>query len=146
MFGQVIPRSFLWLIGFYAILIIGITGCGGDDDDGDGDSGSEWAGTWSLESLDGQNYEAFWAALGFSIVTNSWTFHDDGTWDAELTLEGLPAVKSMGTYSLSGSNYTATGLSEALDGTETDTGTWSRTGNNLTIFSNDGTVIVLTKK
>ena len=52
----------------------------------------------------------------------------------------------MGTYSLSGSNYTATGLSEALGGTEADAGTWSRTDNALTITSNDGTVIVLTKK
>ena len=144
MFQQAIPRSFLWLVSIWAVLTIGIIGCGGDDSDGDNEN--EWAGTWSLESLDGQNYEAFWAALGFSIVTNSWTFHDDGRWDAELTLEGLAAVKSMGTYSLSGSNYTATGLSEALDGTETDAGTWSRTGNTLTITSNDGTVIVLTKQ
>ena len=146
MFGQVTPRSFLWLVSIWVVLTIGITGCGGDSDDGDGDSGSEWAGTWSIESLDGQNYEAFWAALGFSIVTNSWTFHDDGTWEAELTLEGLAAVKSMGTYSLSGSNYTATGLSEALDRTGPNAGTWSRTGNTLTITGNDGTVIVLTKK
>ena len=142
MFGQAIPRSFLWLVSIWIVLTIGIVGCGGDD----GDSDSEWVGTWSLESLDGQNYEAFWAALGVSIVTNNWTFHDDGTWEAELTLEGLAAVKAMGTYSLSDSNYTATGLSDALDGEEAGTGTWSREGNTLTITSNDGTVIVLKKK
>ena len=145
MFQQAIPRSFFWLVSIWAVLIIGTIGCGGDDD-GDGDSDSEWVGTWSLESLDGQNYEAFWAALGFSIVTNNWTFHNDGTWEAELILEGLAAVKSMGTYSLSGSNYTATGLSDALEGTEADTGTWSREGNHLTITSNGGTVIVLKKQ
>ena len=41
MFGQVIPRSFLWFVSLCAILIIGIIGCGGDDDD------NEWVGTWS---------------------------------------------------------------------------------------------------
>ena len=143
MFQQAIPRSFLWLVSICAVLTIVFVGCGGDDD---GDDNNEWVGTWSLESLDGQNYEAFWAALGFSIVTNSWTFHDDGTWEAQLTLEGVAAVKSMGTYSLSGSNYTATGLSDALEGTEADTGTWSREGNHLTITSSDGTVLVLKKQ
>lgn len=143
MFGQVI-RCLLWLVSLCTVLTIGIIGCGSDDHDGSSDS--KWVGNWSLESLDGQNYEAFWAALGYSIVTNNWTFHDDGTWEAKLTLEGLESVKSMGTYSLSGSNYTATGLSEALEGTETDAGTWSRTGNTLTITSNDGTVIVLKKQ
>ena len=54
------------------------------------------------------------------LLPNSWTFHDDGTWEAELILEGEAAVKSMGTYSLSGSDYTATGLSEALEDTEAD--------------------------
>lgn len=143
MFQRVIPRSFLWLVSICAVLTIVFIGCGGDDD---GDDGNEWVGTWSLDSLDGQNYEAFWAALGFSIVTNNWTFHNDGTWEAQLILEGLAAVKSMGTYSLSGSNYTATGLSDALEGTETDAGTWSREGNDLTITSNGGTVIVLKKQ
>ena len=33
MFGQAIPRSFLWLVGLYAVLTIGITGCGSEDDD-----------------------------------------------------------------------------------------------------------------
>lgn len=145
MFGYATPRPFMWLVCLYAVLTFGIIGCGGDSDDGDGDSGSEWVGTWSLDSLDGQNFEAFWASLGFSIVTNNWTFHEDGTWEAELTLEGLPTVKSMGTYSLSGSNYTATGLSDALEDTEANTGTWSSTGNTLTLSGADGTTIVFKK-
>jgi len=132
--------SLMSLVYFCLALSIGIVGCGEGDD---GRSDSEWVGTWRLESLDGHNYEAFWDALGFSIVTNSWTFHDDGTWEAELILEEEAAVKSMGTYSLSGSDYTATGLSEALEDTEADSGTWSRQGNTLTITSNGGTVIGL---
>ena len=139
MFGQFI-RGMLWLVSIWVVPIIGIVGCGEGDD---GHSDSEWVGTWRLESLDGHNYEAFWDALGFSIVTNSWTFHDDGTWEAELILEGEAAVKSMGTYSLSGSDYTATGLSKALEDTEADSGTWSKQGNTLTITSNGGTVIGL---
>ena len=38
MLGQVIPRSFLWFVSLCAILIIGIIGCGGDDNDADEDS------------------------------------------------------------------------------------------------------------
>ena len=61
MFGQVIPRSFLWFVSLCAVLIIGIIGCGGDEDN-EADEDNEWVGTWSLETFDGQNYEnKFWA-------------------------------------------------------------------------------------
>ena len=43
MFGQVIPRSFLWFVSLCAVLIIGIIGCGGDN----GDDDDDWVGTWS---------------------------------------------------------------------------------------------------
>ena len=71
MFGQAIPRSFLWLVSLWAVLIIGIIGCGGDDDDND------WVGTWAIETIDGQNFEqALGESFGeeevnVSIVTNS---------------------------------------------------------------------------
>ena len=51
MFQQVIPRSLLWLVSFCAALIIGIIGCGGDDDD------NEWVGTWAVETIDGKNLQ-----------------------------------------------------------------------------------------
>ena len=152
MFGQVIPRSFLWFVSLCAVLIIGIIGCGGDENgDDNGADDNEWVGTWSLETFDGQNYEMFWASLGSSVITNSMTFHEDGTWDSEFALEGLGTIKTMGTYSLSGSNYTVSGFdfsitAEEETGSDEDTGTWSREGNTLTITSNDGTVIVLKKK
>ena len=55
MFQQVTPRSFLWLVILCAVLIIEITGCGGDDNETDDDN--EWGGTWSLETFDGQTLE-----------------------------------------------------------------------------------------
>ena len=160
MFRQVIPRSFVWLVSLYAVLTIGIAGCGGDDDD------DEWVGTWAIETVDGQSFEqALGESFGeeevnISIVTNSWTFNDDGTIEAELAvkLESKgggseisieSSVKPTGTYSLSGFNYTLTTTtgSEGLGfGELDDTGTWSRSGNTLTLNSDDGTTIVFKKQ
>ena len=164
MFQQVIPRSFLWLISFYAILIIGIIGCGGDDDD------NEWVGTWSLETIDGESLEQDFgdAEIDFDITANEWTFDDDGTMEVEfgmkfevkeqgLAFSGEGSMKITGTYSLSGSNYTLTptnvegtglfeGDVEPVGPTDEDTGTWSRAGNTLTLNSDDGEVIVFKKK
>ena len=83
MFQQVIPRSFLWLATLGAVLIIGIIGCGGDDDD------NEWVGTWAVETIDGTNVHAqfeafallaksFGEEVDISYIDN-WTFDDDGT-------------------------------------------------------------------
>ena len=152
MFGQVIPRSFLWLVTLCAVLMIGIIGCGGDEEDD-----NEWVGTWAVETIDGQNYEMFWTSVGYPVVTNNVMFNSDGTVDSEFAFEGLGSTKGTGTYSLSGSNFTMSGflISNTIDdtitteedtGSDEDTGTWSREGNTLTITSNDGTVIVLKKK
>ena len=162
MFQQAIPRLFFWLVSIWAVLIIGTIGCGSDDDEND------WGGTWAIESIDGENYEQFLAeeagaeGVNVSIVTNTWTFNDDGTMEAELTVkieakEGgtefslQSSVKLMGTYSLSGSNYTLTITTEGEEttffgGTDEDTGTWSRSGNTLTLNSDDGEVIVFKRK
>ena len=60
MFGQVIPRSFVWFVSLCAVLTIGIIGCGGDDNE---DDDSEWVGTWSLETVDGKNVQAQFEAF-----------------------------------------------------------------------------------
>ena len=143
MFGQVIPRSLLWSLSIWVVLTIPVIGCGSDEDN-EADEGNEWVGTWTIESIDGLNYEMFWTSLGYSVVTNNITFHDDGTLDIEVGVEGLATTKAMGTYSLSGSNYTASGLNvsttaEEDTGSDEDTGTWVREGNTLTITSNNGT-------
>ena len=165
MFQQVIPRSFAWLVSLYAVLTIGIIGCGGDDDEND------WVGTWTIETVDGENYEQFLEEDGpeganVSIVTNNWTFNDDGTMEAEFALKfevteqgleisGEGSMKMMGTYSLSGSSYTltpteveGTGLfeGEVVGPTDEDTGIWSRSGNTLTLNSDDGSTTVFKKK
>ena len=170
MFGQVIPRSLLWLVSFCAVLIIGIIGCGGDDDD------NEWVGTWSLETVDGKNVQAqfeafellaqaFGETADISYI-DTWTFDDDGTWRREATLEvklaadqAMTSTKIMGAYSLSGSNYTLTVndvtviaegdvdfLEEAdvetdFESGDIETGTWSRKGDTLTLTSDDGHVL-----
>ena len=162
MFGQAIPRSFSWVVNLYAVLIIGIIGCGGDDDDND------WVGTWSIETIDGQSLDQTFAedfgeeSINPSIVTNNWTFDSDETMEGEFAVkleakEGgtefsvQSSVKIMGTYSLSGSNYTLTITTEGeastfFGGADEDTGTWSREGNTLTLNSDDGSTIVFKKQ
>ena len=59
----------------------------------------------------------------------------------------------MGTYTLSGSNYTltpteleGTGFFEGettVFGSDEDTGTWSRSGNTLTLNDDDGSTLVV---
>ena len=96
--------------------------------------------------------------------TDNWTFDDDGTWHREVTMKVETAddretasSEFMGSYSLSGSNYTITvndvtviaeGDVDFLEEAETDfesgdieTGTWSRNGDTLTLTSDDGHVL-----
>ena len=169
MFGQVIPRSFLWLISLYAVLIIGIIGCGGD-----GDDDNEWGGTWALETIDGESLdqdlaEGFGdAEIDFDITANDWTFDSDGMMEVEfgmkfevkeqgLAFSGEGSMKITGTYALSGSNYTLTPINvegtglfegdvEPVGPTDEETGTWSRSGNTLTLNSEDGETLVFKKK
>ena len=162
MCGQVIPGSFLWLVCLWAVLSIGIIGCGGGEDEND------WVGTWTMGSVDGQTVEQsmqedYGDEADVSIVTNSWRFNSDGTMEAEVRvkIEGgqggteITATISQnttGTYSLSGSSYTLTLeitinlFGEAETETEVDTGTWSRKGNTLTLISDEGETIVFKKK
>ena len=162
MLGQVIPRSFLWLVSLCAVLILGIIGCGGEDSDGDEDD-NEWAGTWSLETFDGRTLEqVLEQELGtegvtVAIVTNNWTFNDDGTLEAEISFKlgnqgGDSAIaitsstKTTGTYSLSGSNYTLTLEDIPIAALKESTGAWSREGSTLTLNSDAGNAIGFKKK
>ena len=171
MFKQAKPRLFLGLVSFWAVLIIGIIGCGTVDDDIEDDD-NEWAGTWTFETIDGQSWEQIFEegagelAISFSIVANNLTFNDDGTMEWEFAFkfegneEGLEfsdqvSVKMTGTYVLSGSDYTITptavertGIDEedSIGFAEPDTGTWSRMGDTLTLNSDDGQTIVLIKR
>ena len=161
MFQPVTPRSFLWLATLWAILIVGIIGCGGDDNETDDDN--EWGGTWSLDTFGGQTLEqVLEQELGtegvtVSIVTNSWTFNDDGTLEAEISFkignQGADSAfaitsssKTTGTYSLSGSDYTLTLEEAPIASLKESTGTWSREGNTLTLNSDNGNVIGFKKK
>lgn len=74
-----------------------------------------------------------------------------------LAISGEGSMKITGTYSLTGDNYTltptnveGTGLFEGdvdpVGPTDDDTGTWSRSGNTLTLNSDDGSTIVFKKK
>ena len=165
MYRQVIPRSFLWLISLWAVLIIGIIGCDGDDSDGDdnGASDNEWGGTWTLETFDGQTLEqvleqqSATEGVTISIVTNNWTFNDDGTLEAEISFkigtQGEDSAialtsssKTTGTYSLSGPNYTLTLPDIPIVSLKESTGAWSREGNILTLNSDDGNSIAFKKK
>ena len=167
MYGHEIPRSFFWLVCLHTILTIGTIGCGGDDD-------NEWVGTWEIETIDGESLDQGftndfgYADINLSITANEWTFDSDGTMEVEfgmkfevkeqgLAISGEGSMKITGTYSLTGDNYTltptnveGTGLFEGdvdpVGPTDDDTGTWSRSGNTLTLNSDDGSTIVFKKK
>ena len=162
MYHQAIPRSSLWLVSLCAVFILGIIGCDGENSDGD-EEDNEWAGTWSLETFDGQALEqVLEQELGtegvtVSIVTNNWTFNDDGTLEAEISFKlgnqgGDSAIaitsstKTTGTYSLSGSNYTLTLEDIPIAALKESTGAWSREGNTLTLNSDNGNTIGFKKK
>ena len=166
MFGQAISRFFLYSVSFCVVVIVGIIGCGGDDDDND------WVGTWEIDTVDGQSLDQSFAEdfgdaeTDLSITANDWTFDSDGMMEVEfgmkfevkeggLTVSGEGSIKIMGTYTLSGSNYTltpteleGTGFFEGGEtiGTEKDAGTWSRAGNTLTLNSDEVSTLVLKKK
>ena len=164
MFQQGIPRSFLWLVSLFGALIIGIIGCGGDD--------NEWVGTWATESISGESLEQLFAEefgdteIGFelTITANQWTFNNDGTMEMELAMkfelkeQGIAlsvesSMKMTGTYFLADNTYTltfteaeGTGLFEEEVETGEDTGTWSRSGNTLTLHSDDSSTVVLKRE
>ena len=160
MFQQVIRRSFLWLVSICGVLIIGVIGCGSDDN-GAGDN--EWIGTWSLETFDAQTLEQVLEkelateGVTVSIVTNNWTFNNDGTLEAEIGFKlvnqgGDSAIaitsssKTTGTYSLSGPNYTLTLAEIPIASLKESTGTWQREGNILTLARDDNITIVFKEK
>ena len=158
MFGQVIPRSFVWFVSICAVLIIGIIGCNGGGGSYGGsyyeDKDNDWIGTWALETVDGQSWAQFLVEDGvnISIITNYWTFYNDGSLEAEVVFELEPKGdeiipiqnKARGTYSLTDSIYEL--KFEGTDFFTDSTGTWSSTWSALTLNSDDGTTIVFGKK
>lgn len=162
MFKLVMLCPFLRLASLCTVLIIGIIGCGGDDN-GTDDNG--WVGTWSLETFDGQGLEQVLAqelgtgGVTISLVANNWTFNNDETLEAEISLKignqgGGSAIaitsstKTTGTYSLSGSNYTLTLEAIPIASLKESTGTWHRSGNILTLSRDgiDDTTVVFKKQ
>ena len=143
------------LIVLCAVLIIGVTGCGNDED-------NEWSGTWTIEKIDDVNFEvadAFAEILDIS-VERSMTFDNDGTWEAEITTEGWGESitdSATGDYSLDGSNYLMSGSGDIFlaakddvsllkTGSFEDAGTWIRKGDTLTLTRDDETVVVLKRQ
>ena len=133
--------SVFWI----SLLMIGITGCGEDDD-------NEWDGTWTLESVDGESIEQVLSADGESIkqilikqifaeehefsetdldlsmtATIEWTFDSDGVVEGVYTMkfeakgEGSDfsregSMRITGTYFISGTNYTMTFMEVEITG------------------------------
>lgn len=160
LFQRAVPRLFLLIVTLYGALTVGIIGCGDDDSE---DDDNMWVGTWSLETYDGQGLEQVLEqelapeGVAISIVTNNWTFHDDETLEAEISFrfgnQGSESaialtstLKTSGTYSLSGSNYTLTLEDIPIAALKESTGTWSREGNTLILNSDDGDNIAFKKK
>ena len=118
------------------------------------DDDNEWVGTWALETVDGQSWGQFLVEDGVNIfiITNDWTFYNDGSLEAEVVFELEPKGdkiitipnKARGTYSLTDSIYEL--KFEGTDFFKDSTGTWSSTWSALKLNSDDGTTIVFGKK
>lgn len=72
--------------------------------------------------------------------------------DERTEIQAKVSIEYMGTYSLTGSDYTLVMKIETggpfgdTSESEEDAGTWSRKGNTLTLNSDDGTTIVFKNK
>lgn len=148
-----------------ALLLAVILGCGDSDD------ASDLIGSWSLQTYDGQDWKVFARLLGV-VIEDKWTFHDNGTWDLQMTFEVLGSKETEqteGTYSITDTTFSMSSpdpefrLSDLFDisievgepegdadnsaepqSTE-NTGTWVRDGNTLTLTLADGKVLVFKK-
>ena len=108
-----------------------------------------WLGAWSLEFIGGQSTEDNLAGDLQSDIFLSWnhTFYADGRFESKLrqdTGKGILTTTTYGTYQVSGNKYN-TVLKEAVmsigstsvpipDITSYQSGTWSRTGDTLTMI------------
>ena len=137
---------FVSLTVFALFVVFSVTGCGED--------GPSWAGTWSLKSVDGQDWRALLVLFG-ATVEDKWTFHDDGTWDMEITVKILggetQTEKMAGTYTITETTFTMSSpdpefsLAPSGDPVDEETGTWVRDGSMLTLTLSDGQVLVFEK-
>ena len=164
------------LVCIYAVFAVGLSGCG--DDEGSND----WGGTWKLDTVNGESFEQSMLeayaeeddGIEFSVIANTWTFDDNGTFEMEFAfsyeiaeggvqVEDINSLKIVGTYSLSGSNYTLTREKTTVSGglftiafilagdteedeVDTETGTWSRKGDTLTLTTEDDVTNVYKRK
>ena len=108
-----------------------------------------WLGTWSLESIGSRSTGQHLAGSLQSdiFVSWNWTFFADGQFDSKLiqdTGQGIITTTASGTYQVSGDMY-ETMLNEAImsmdetsvpipNVTSHQIGTWSRTGETLSII------------
>lgn len=140
------------------------TGPSADDD-------KDWIGTWAVDSIDGESLESTFEEeeANVSIITNHWTFNKEGRVEGKIQIkwegEGIKIIEinesTVGTYSLNDAIYARTleitteetynegegkTRTEVETTTEVDTGTWSRTGNILTLNSDNKKITVFKKK
>lgn len=109
------------ILALGACVALGTAGCGSDDDEGAGD---ELVGTWNATSYNGQAITS-----PVSVVV---TLRSDGTATA-ITNTGFGTETMQGTWSAENGALTVT------TGGETTTGSYSISGNTLTLVSEEGT-------
>ena len=118
-----------------------------------------------------QDENLFQGEAKATVPTNRWAFNEEGTWAwaVELVVENkkqdIRVTKSLqvsGTYTVSASNYKMIAKevkgkiiavingqkieSDEADFFETDSGTWSRVGNTLTLKSSTEDAVIVFKK
>ena len=122
---------------------------------------SMWLGKWEVESIDGQPAEQNLGERLNPDIFISWnyTFYDDGRFESKIlqdTGKGIMTTTVSGTYQISGNIYTTRTTSAIASINETSmpipevgdlhqTGTWSRSGDTLTLIP-DGSSIKALKR
>ncbi len=116
-----------------------------------------WLGTWSLELIGGQSTEDNLAGdLQSDIfLSGDHTFYADGRFESKLrqdTGKGIPTTTAYGTYEVFGNRYNTVlmGVTTSIgstsipvpDITSYQSGTWSRTGDMLTMIPVDSSTKV----
>jgi hypothetical protein len=110
-----------------AIGAVSLLACGDSDPSGPGSASAE--GTWDLITINGSPLPFTVIELAgsyrFEVISDRFVAHSSGTWTETFT-------------------YRETEEGVVTTTTETDVGTWSQSGSNVTVTASDGRVTTVT--
>jgi len=124
-------------LGLVAAMTLFFTGCGGSDGDSNSGGGNSIVGTWRMVSVTEEGVTFSAEDMGVTMVL---TINANGTWAWSETW-GDEVDAEQGTWSTSGNQLTITTTGES----ESETMTFGVNGNTLTINGSEGGVSTFTR-